>query len=359
MPPGALPSICLVAELPPPVGGMGIQAFRLGEALRREGHAVRNAPTNALRHDSPLRRIPVLRGIVNFGMYLIVLARGMRGADIIHVFANSGLSFFLFAVPAIALGRSIGRPLVLHYHGGAAPAFLRKAGPYVVPWLRAADVLLVPSAFLGRTFLRHGLNPIEVPNLVDPVVGQRSARDPSAPRILMARNLAPVYNIECGLRAFREILTEFPRATLAVAGDGPDRPKLQELARALELGEHCRFVGSVDNMVLRGMMLDADILLNTSRADNQPVSIVEAFSAGMIVVSTNVGGIPDLVTHEVDGLLAPDDDHHGLAEAALRALKEPTLADRLTTRAVTRAADFTWPRIYPILVTAYASIWTS
>ena len=103
------------------------------------------------------------------------------------------------------------------------------------------------------------------------------------------------------------------------------------------------------------MMLEADMLLNASRADNQPVSIVEAFSAGTIVVSTNVGGIPDLVTHDVDGLLAPDDDHLALAGEAIRALTDPSLARRLTARGAARAADFTWPRIYPILAAAYAS----
>lgn len=354
LPRPGLPSIALVAELPPPVGGMAIQAARLGEALRREGHVVRHVRTNALSHGSAFRRIPGLRGLVNLALFLVALVRGLRGVHVIHVFANSGLSYFLFTVPPITLGRLLGRRVVVHYHGGAAPQFLRTAAPFVVPWLRLADVLLVPSAFLARTFQRHGLRPVEVANLVDPVVGQRRPPEPSAPRILMARNLTSVYNVACGLRAFREILRQFPKATLIVAGDGPDRPALQDLARTLGLGDRCSFVGSVDNDALRRMMLEADMLLNASRADNQPVSIVEAFSAGTIVVSTNVGGIPDLVTHDVDGLLAPDDDHLALADEALRALSDPTLARRLAARGSARATDFTWPRIYPTLATAYA-----
>jgi glycosyltransferase involved in cell wall biosynthesis len=350
----ALPCVCLVAELPPPVGGMAIQAARLGEALRLEGHSVRHVRTNALRHGSVLRRVPLLRGVVNLTLFIASLVRRVRGVDIIHVFAHSGLSFYLFAVPPIALGRLIGRHVVVHYHGGAAPQFLRNFHGSVVPWLRLAHVLLVPSAFLSRTFHCYGLRPIEIPNLVDPVVGQRRAPEPAAPRMLMARNLTPVYNIGCGLRAFREVLNRFPRATLTVAGDGPDRTGLQALAQKLDLGDRCQFVGSVDNGALRRMMLEADVLLNTSRTDNQPVSIVEAFSAGTIVVSTNVGGISDLVMHEADGLLAPDDDHLALASQVLRVLEDPSLARRLAERAIVRAVDFTWPRIYPTLTTAYA-----
>lgn len=349
-----MPSIALVAELPPPVGGMAIQAARLGEALRREGHVVRHVRTNALRHGSIVRRVPALRGVVNLVLFLATLVSGLRGVHVIHVFAHSGLSYFLFAVPPIALGRLLRRRVVVHYHGGAAPQFLRTAAPFVVPWLRLADVLLVPSGFLARAFQRHGLLPVEVANLVDPVVGQRRPPEPSAPRILMARNLTPVYNVACGLKAFREILKRFPRATLTVAGDGPDRTELEALARTLGLGDRCSFVGSVDNDALRRMMLEADLLLNASRTDNQPVSIVEAFSAGTIVVSTNVGGIPDLVTHDVDGLLAPDDDHLALAGEALRALSDPILARRLAASGAARATDFTWPRIYPTLAMAYA-----
>lgn len=346
-------SICLIAELPPPMGGMAIQAVRLSDALRAEGHEIKHVSTNSLAHSSPIRRIPLLRGVVNLAMFIASLLKRTRGSDIVHIFANSGLSFFLFAVPAVAVGRLKGCFVILHYHGGAAPQFLQRAGSLVVPWLQRAQALLVPSAFLARTFAAYGLQTTIVPNLVETIEGPHRPSAPQAPRILMARNLSRVYNIACGLRVFREVLNRIPEAELIVAGDGPDKASLQDLAQALDLGDRCRFVGSVDNVTLRRMMLDADILLNTSRADNQPVSIMEAFSAGAVVVSTDVGGIGDLVTHDENGLLAPDDDHVALAALVIRVLSDPTLARRLTDRAKTRAADFTWPKVYPVLANVY------
>ena len=160
------PAICLVAELPPPPGGMAVQAERLADGLRREGHAVVIVPTNALPHASPWRRIPWLRGLLNLALFLSRLRAGRR-ADCVHVFSHSYLSFFLFTAPAVAIARLFGKRLVLHYHGGAAEAFLRRFGHLALPVLRAANRLVVPSRFLAEVFRRHGLESTEVPNIVD------------------------------------------------------------------------------------------------------------------------------------------------------------------------------------------------
>lgn len=352
-------SICLVGELPPPTGGMAIQAEMLGAALSSEGHRVRHVRTNALSQGSPLRRLPFIRGIVNFAMYLPSLLFGAMSCRVVHIFSNSGLSFFLFSVPAIITGRLLRKHVVVHYHGGAAPSFLARSGQFALPLLRSAHALVVPSGYLARVFSEYGLKTVQIPNMITPAKPRLNNGSPPKPRLLMARNLTPVYNVACGLKVFSQVLARFPEAELVVAGEGPEREALLHLAQELGATGHIQFLGNISNDLLREWMLRSEILLNTSRTDNQPVSIMEAFASGLLVVSTSVGGIPDLVRHEINGLLGPDDDAPALAALVFRALQDADLRQRLVRNAKVCAEEFFWPRIYPALVRTYGGAATA
>ena len=353
--PAARPSICLVAELPPPTGGMAVQAERLGANLRNEGHGVVHVPTNALHQKSPLRRVKGLRGLVNLALFLWALARGVPRARIVHVFSNSNLSFFLFTLPTALLARLLGRRLVIHYHGGGADEFLRRWSRLALPVLRLGHALIVPSGFLVDVFARYGLKAQAVANMLELDKFRYVLRDPLCPQVLMARHLQPAYNVSCGIRAFAKLVRQHAHATLTVAGAGPERAALDKLCAELAIGELVRFVGNIDNTQMRLIFDASHIYLNTSRVDNQPVSILEAFACGLPVVSTAVGGIPYMVTSEVDGLLAPDDDDEALASHMLRLLRDPTLSRSLSEEGHRRVQDYTWPKIYPLLAAIYAT----
>ncbi|HEY0385883.1 MAG TPA: glycosyltransferase family 4 protein, partial [Pyrinomonadaceae bacterium] len=86
----------------------------------------------------------------------------------------------------------------------------------------------------------------------------------------------------------------------------------------------------------------ADIYLNASNVDNMPLSILEAFAAGLPVVTSNAGGIPYVVQHEKTGLLVEMDDHQGMAAAAIRLLEDEELAARLTRNARAECGRYKW-----------------
>jgi glycosyltransferase involved in cell wall biosynthesis len=91
---------------------------------------------------------------------------------------------------------------------------------------------------------------------------------------------------------------------------------------------------------------EADVYLNSPNIDNMPSSIIEAFAAGLPVVTTNAGGIPQIVTHERNGLMVECRDSVALADQALRVLHEPGLAARLTrTARADCMAHFVWPAV--------------
>jgi glycosyltransferase involved in cell wall biosynthesis len=91
----------------------------------------------------------------------------------------------------------------------------------------------------------------------------------------------------------------------------------------------------------------ADIYLNSPNIDNMPNSVIEAFSAGLPVVTTSAGGIPYIVTHGKTGLMSAPGDHEALAANALHVLSEPGLAHRLSDQARQElCARYTWPAVH-------------
>ncbi len=90
---------------------------------------------------------------------------------------------------------------------------------------------------------------------------------------------------------------------------------------------------------------EADVFLNASRIDNQPVSILEAFASGLPVVTTSTGDIGAMVRQGETGLLVPARDPEAMAAAALRLLDEPALATGLARRARVVASEHAWPRV--------------
>lgn len=344
--------IALVAELPPPPGGMALQAQRLTEGLRAEGHSVVNVRTNPLAHASRWRRMPGVRGLLNLSLFLLQL-RAVRGADCVHVFSHSYLSFLLFTAPAVLAARIWRRRLLIHYHGGAAGSFLERWGLLALPVLRAADHIVVPSRFLVGVFGRHGLHAVEVPNTINLASFDYEPRKAVVPHILVARHLEPEYNVACALRAFARVAHERPQARMTIAGDGSQRETLEAAALDLGLADRVRFTGNVDRAGMRALFAEADVLLNASRTDNQPISILEAFASGVPVVSTAVGGIPDLVSDRRNGLLASDDDAEALAQAILALVEEPGLASRLAAAGRSHVDQHRWESVYPLFRALY------
>jgi glycosyltransferase involved in cell wall biosynthesis len=150
-----------------------------------------------------------------------------------------------------------------------------------------------------------------------------------------------MYNVGDILRAFAILQKRYSEAVLTVAGDGPQRPMLEDLARELRL-RNTTFTGQVSNSEMQGLYDAADIYLNSSEIDNMPLSIIEAYACGTPVVTTDPGGIPYMLEHERTGLLVPQRNPEALAAAAIRLLEEPELAGRLVTNARAECERYTW-----------------
>jgi glycosyltransferase involved in cell wall biosynthesis len=129
------------------------------------------------------------------------------------------------------------------------------------------------------------------------------------------------------LRAFRGLLDRGVEARLLLVGDGPERNQLERRAHELGIVRRCLFVGYQDDVARVYSCIDA--LLLPSANEGTPVSVIEALAAERPVVATRVGGVADVVRHDVDGFLVEVGDTDEAAGRLAELARNPSLRDRM------------------------------
>jgi glycosyltransferase involved in cell wall biosynthesis len=236
--------------------------------------------------------------------------------------------------------RALGKRVVLHYHSGEAEDHLGRWGWLVHPWLRLAHQIAVPSEYLRGIFARHGYRTRVIPNVVDTSAFRYRVRRPLRPRLLSTRNFEPHYRVANTLEAFAMLRRRYPEAVLTLAGCGSLEDSLRR--QAASLGGSVRFAGRVEPQAMPELYDRADVFLNSSVVDNQPVSVLEAFAAGTPVVSTSTGDIAALVRPGETGVVVPPENAEAMAGAVASLLESPEGALRMARRAWQEAMSHTW-----------------
>jgi glycosyltransferase involved in cell wall biosynthesis len=300
-----------------------------------------------------LQRVKYVRTVATSIAYVRSLFQRLPNYDVVHVFSASYWSFLLAPVPAIRIGKWLGKKVVVNYRSGEAEDHLTTWPKTSVPTLLRADAVVTPSKYLVDVFARFGVPAQSIANFVDPASVQYRRRESLRPVFLSNRNFQSLYNVPCVLRAFAIIQQRLPNARLIVIGDGPEREHVHAVARELALSS-VEFLGAVAPTEMGRWYDEADVYLNASDIDNMPNSIIEAFACGLPVVTTRAGGIPYVVQHERNGLLVECGDHNGLAAAALSLLEDPALARRLIATGLTDVErHYTWAAVGEQWATLY------
>jgi len=154
-------------------------------------------------------------------------------------------------------------------------------------------------------------------------------------KIGMVGNLRKVKGVDIFIKAARLVCEEYPTSQFVVAGGG-DKENYQRLVNELELTEHVFFLGSIDTVPTFLSTLAVAVL--PSRAEGLSGALLEYMAAGRPIVATRVGGNPELIVHEENGLLVEADDERALADAIIRYCRNTQFA-RSCSRAARKDAN--------------------
>lgn len=265
--------------------------------------------------------------------------------DIVHTHtAKAGALGRVAALVYNATRRRRARSLVVHtFHGHVFEGYFSPAMSRVVRGIErmlalASDVIVTISPrqredIVDRFRVAPTQKTVVVPLGLDldmllSLDRERTARPSTygdAGEIVVgyAGRMVPVKDVPTLLKAFATAQAAVPALRLVLAGDGPGRPAAEALAATLGISDRVTWAGWVSN--LADFYAALDVFALSSVNEGTPVAAIEAMAASLPVVSTAVGGVPDVVDHGASGLLAPSGDADRLADALIRLASDADL----------------------------------
>ena len=348
----------LVGPLPPPNGGMAMQTLQLARLLEKEGVVVELVQTNAPYWPSIVGQVQGLRALFRLLPYLWHVWRLAGNSDVIHLMANSGWSWQLFAAPVIWIGWLRNTPVIVNYRGGAAREYLAASAKWVIPSMARAARLVVPSGFLQQVFSEVGLCAAIIPNIIDLDLFYPAEEPPLGAgfTLVITRNLEPIYGLDTALLALALARKAIPDIQLKIAGSGPQRAELEQLSERLGLGSSVVFLGRLERPQIVDLYHSAHAMLNPSRVDNMPNSVLEALACGLPVISTNVGGVPYIVEDGHTAVLVPPDNAQEMAQAIVKLCNDRKLRSHLRDSGSRAVAQYTWDQVRPQWLALYNTL---
>ncbi len=344
----------------PTYGGSGVIATELGKALAARGHQIHfisyampmrldGFQGNIFYHEVEFARYPLFE----FPLYTPALA-----SKIVEVaqFEKLDLVHVHYAIPhaiSAILARDIvggSLPIITTLHGtditlvGLEPSFL----PVMKFSIERSDGVTAVSRFLReKTMTNYGIEKdiVVIPNFVDtekycrlPSENVRARFAPEHERILVhISNFRPVKRVADAIRIFSEVLKKVP-SKLVLVGDGPDRSTCEILVRELGIHDSVMFLGKQIELV--PILSAADIMLMPSQSESFGLSALEAMSCEVPVISSSVGGLPELQVHGQTGYIAEIGDIDRMARYAIELLTNDARRALFGRAARKRAVDF-------------------
>ncbi len=361
----------------PTYGGSGVVATELGKYLAKKGHEVHfitySQPVrlagftgNVFYHEVRVSDYPLF----DYEPYETVLASKMvdvvkyEGLNILHVHYAIPHASAAYMAKQILKSQGISIPVVTTLHGTDITLVGKDSSfePVITFCINESDAVTAVSESLKKDTYKHfnTTREIEViPNFVqihDPCPNASELRDRytqnNEPIICHISNFRKVKRVGDVIDVFDLVNKEIP-SRLILVGDGPERNKLEEKCRTLDLCHRITFVGKIRDT---SDVLDiSDLFLLPSATESFGLAALEAMAAGVPVISTNTGGLPEVNIEGKTGFLSNVGDVKGMAKNAIRIFNDPELNEALKKGAREQALKF---NIEPV-VARYEALYES
>lgn len=331
------PRLCLVSQMPGDASGSHsiTQAQLLKNHFEVDGYTVMSVSSKS-------SRVGRLLDVV------FELSRARGRIDVLIIEVYSGLSFVMADLASL-VGRFLGIPSIFVLHGGNLPEFASSNPRWVRRVLSRARVITAPSKFLANAFVNAGYEVRVIPNVIRRFPTEVPLRSSSQPKVLWMRSFHPIYNPIMAVDAFAIVKGRFPEAVMIMAGS--DKGREAETKRYVAekgLGGCVTFPGFLDESKKPAEFAAANVYINTNTVDNSPVSVIEAWSYGVPVVSTDVGGIPNMIRDGFNGFLVRSGDALAMADRIEEIFSDNDLAGSLSRGGREEARRSTWESVAPM-----------
>ncbi|QXP78228.1 MULTISPECIES: glycosyltransferase family 4 protein [Winogradskyella] len=231
-------------------------------------------------------------------------------------------------------------------HGGNLPSRLKNSPKLSELIFKNAAYNVSPSAYLKQEFELFGYkNVVHIPNVIEIKDYPILKKDFDTPKLLWVRSFSKIYNPQLAIQVFNDIKKSYPKAKLCMVGPDADGTLEDVKMLATQLNLNVEFTGKLTKKEWISVSKNYNIFINTTNLDNTPVSVIEAMALGLPVVSTNVGGMPFLISDTIEGLLVQPQDSKAMVNKILELMLDVQLREKLVYNAREKSESFAWEAV--------------
>lgn len=274
---------------------------------------------------------------------IFTLVRHARRTRIVLIDTYSYQGFhYAWILGALCYVLSI--PYIPIVHGGDFANRIKWSPRLVYFFLKHASQVVAPSHYICEILKQNGSQAIYIPNFIPINEYKFKNREQVQSRLLWVRSFHKIYNPSLAIEIVEILKSKNPSVKLTMVGPDKDGSLSQckELVKTKNLMDNITFTGKLSKQEIRLQAVDCDIFINTTTIDNHPVSVIEAMALGLVVISSNVGGIPYLIKHNENGVLVPSADASAFASAVETLLHAPNLVHKFQTNARKKVEQYDW-----------------
>ena len=228
-------------------------------------------------------------------------------------------------------------------HGGNLPNRIDK-NPFICNLIfNNAYRIVAPSKYLYNAFKdKYSNGLISIPNSIEIENYPFYIREMKVPKLLWVRSFSPIYNPKMAIQVLLELQKSYPDAQLTMVGPDTKNYRNECELFAKEHNVNVNFTGALSKSEWISLSKTHNIFINTSNFDNMPVSVIEAMALGLPIISTNVGGIPFLISDQKEGVLVQENDYIEMNLAIKKLFLNQDFTTTLITNARKKVESYDW-----------------
>lgn len=252
-------------------------------------------------------------------------------------------SAFWFAFFSSQMARFFRIKYIPILHGGNLPNRLASNPLLCKMVFNHAHINVSPSEYLKFNFEKFGIsNVICIPNSINLNDYSFQNRQNFSPKLIWVRAFAEIYNPKMAVDVLCLLHEKYPNASLTMVG--PDKDGSLEITKnyANQFNLKINFTGKLSKKEWTDLAKNHDIFINTTHFDNTPVSVLEAMALGLPVVSTNVGGLPFLISHQQSGFLVTDNNSKEMVGHIDNIIQFPSQTIEVVSNAQIMVSNMDW-----------------
>jgi N-acetyl-alpha-D-glucosaminyl L-malate synthase BshA len=361
----------LTYNFPPKwLSGTEIAAYNIAKYLAKRGHSVyvvtsrdKGLPDTETEDGFQIHRtsFPKIKflGCIIFWLNIIPILKKI-GPDVIHS------QMIGMGVPALAAGKFFGKPYVIWGQGSDVYLYRRYERLILRPVLKNADAMIALTEHMkGKIEEYYGIKSFVIPNGIDLDRFNNLSKETLRIRfqigkdekvIIYVGRLHSVKGLEYLITAMNLIKDKEPNARIILIGDGSEKEKLKTIVKNLMLESRINFFGGVPNQKIPEYLTASDVFVLPSLSESFGIVNLEAMASGLPVVTTKVGGLPEIVTEGENGFLVEPKNPQQLAEKILFLLKNDELRLKMSLNNREKVKQYRWENVVAQLEKIYLKV---